>query len=150
MRQSCIDILRLDSIARRALQMKGAMAVYMERRPFTLYDCVYMRDYILTANPANIRPGHRTLSGELLIACCEKTIQKVISRITAEKYLNFTTDEISNIRKEQVQNLCLVIQKEEVYYSCSETINNPNKSMNGRWTSDWTMKKIEKVVRIDG
>ncbi len=80
--------------------MKGAMAVYMRRRPFTLYDCAYMSDYILTANPANIPSGRRTLSGELLIAYYEKNIQKVISQITAERYLNLTTDETSNIRKE--------------------------------------------------
>lgn len=58
--------------------MKGAMAVYMGGRPFTFYDCAYMRNYILTANPANTPPGRCALSGELLIACYEKTIQKVI------------------------------------------------------------------------
>ncbi|MCJ1346197.1 hypothetical protein MMC31_004412 [Peltigera leucophlebia] len=148
-RQRRIDIPRLDPIARRALQMKEAMAVYMGGRPFTLQDCAYMRDYILTANPANTPPGRPKLSGELLIACYEKTIQKVIPRITAERYLNFTTDETSNIRKERVQNLCVVIQ-EGAYYVCSETFNNPNESMNGRWTADWTLKKIENVVEIDG
>ncbi len=136
MRQSRIDIPRLHPIARRMLQMKETMAVYKGGRPFTLYDCAYMRDYILKANPAKIPPGRRILSGGLLIAFYEKTIQKVIPRITAERYLNFTTDETSNIRKEQVQNLCVVIQKDGAYYMCSETINNPNESMNGRWTAD--------------
>ncbi len=136
MRQRHIDIPRLDPIAKKALQMKRAIEVYMRRRFFTLYDCVYMRDYILTANPANIPSRRRKLSGELLIACYGKAIQKVIPRITAERYLNFTTDKTSNIRKERVQNLCLVIQEERAYYMCSETINNPNKSMNGRWTTD--------------
>ncbi len=130
--------------------MKRAIEVYMRRRLFTLYDCVYMRNYIFIANPANISPGRRTLSRELFIACYEKTIQKVIPRITAERYLNFTTDETSNIQKERVQNLCVVIRKEKAYYMCSETINNPNESMNGRLTADWTLKKIEKVVGIDG
>ncbi len=45
-------------------------------------------------------------------------------------------DETFNIRKERVQNLCLVIQEEGAYYMCSEIINNPNVSMNGRWTTD--------------
>ncbi len=85
MRQRRIDIPRLDPIARRALQIKGAMAVYMGGQIFTLYDCAYMRDYILTANPASILLGRRTLNRELLIACYEKTIQKVIPRITAER-----------------------------------------------------------------
>ncbi len=108
-----------------------------------------MRDSILTANPAKISPGRHTPSGELLIVCYEKTIQKVIPRITAERYLNLTTDETSNIRKERIQNLCTVIQEERACYICSETINNSNESMNGRWTADWTLKKIEKVVGMN-
>lgn len=41
-RQRRIDILRLDPVAKREIQLKGAMAVYMGGRPFTLYDCGYM------------------------------------------------------------------------------------------------------------
>ncbi len=111
--------------------MKGAIAVYMRGGSFTLYDYAYMCDYILTANPANIPLGRRTLSGELLIACYKKTIQKVIPRIKSERYLNFTTGETSDIRKKRVQNLCVVVQEEGAYYMCSETINKPNESING-------------------
>lgn len=101
------------------------------RWSFILYDCAYMRNYIFTANPINIPLGRYAFSRELLIACYEKTIQKIISQITAERYLNFTTNKTSNIRKKCVQNLCIVIQEERIYYICSETINNPNQLMNG-------------------
>lgn len=131
-RQRRIDIPRLDPVARRELQIKGAMAVYMGGRPFTLYDCGWMKDYILTANPANMPPTRHTLSGDLLIACYEKTVKKITPRIASERYLNFTTDETSNIRKERVQNLCVVIQNQGAYYLCSDIINDPNESMNGR------------------
>lgn len=149
-RQRRIDVPRLDPVARRELQIKGAMAVYMGGRLFTLFDCGWVKDYILTANPANMPPTRRALSGELLIACYEKTIKKIIPCIAAERYLNFTTDETSNIRKERVQNLCVVIENQGAYYLCSDTINNPNESMNGRWTADWTTKKLDKVVGADG
>ena len=145
--QRRIDIPRLDLIAGGTLPMKRAMAVYIGERPFILYNCAYMRNYILTANPANIPPKRQILSGELLIACYKKTIQKAIPWITAERYLNFTTDVTSKIRKERVQNLCVGNQEEWAYYMCSETINNPNESMKGRRTSDWTLKKIEKGGR---
>lgn len=131
-RQRRIDVPRLDPVARRELQIKGAMAVYMGGRPFTLFDCGWMKDYILTTNPANMPPTRRALSGELLIACYEKTVKKITPCIAAERYLNFTTDETSNIRKERVQNLCVVIEDQGAYYLCSDTINNPNESMNGR------------------
>lgn len=149
-RQRRIDVPRLDPVARRELQIKGAMAVYMGGRLFTLFDCGWMKDYILTANPANMPPTRRALNGELLIACYEKTVKKIIPCIAAERYLNFTTDEISNIRKERVQNLCVVIEDQGAYYLFSDTINNSNESMNGRWTAYWTTKKLDKVVGADG
>lgn len=60
-----------------------------------------------------------------------------------------TTDETSNIRKERVQNICVVIQNQGAYYLCSDIINDPNESMNGRWTANWTIKKSDKVVGAD-
>lgn len=108
------------------------MAIYMGARPFGLYNCTYMRDYILTANPANIPPHRRLISGELLIACYEKTKKKVVPRIASESFLNFTTDETSNVRKERVQNLCVVIPQEGAYYVCSEVVNNAASSMSGK------------------
>lgn len=112
------------------------MAVYMGGRPFTLYDCGWIKDYILITNPANMPSTRRALSGELLIACYDKTVKKITPRIASERYLNFTTDETSNIHKEWVQNLCVVIQDQGAYYLCSDIINDPNESMNGRWTAD--------------
>lgn len=126
------------------------MVVYMGGRPLTLYDCGYMRDYILTANPANIPLQSRALSGDLLVASYEKTIKKVAPRIATERCLKFTTDETSIIRKERVQNPCVIIPDEEAYYLCSETVNNPSISRNGRWTAEWTLKKLEIVVGADG
>ncbi len=38
--------------------------------------------------------------------------------------------------------------KEHTIYS--DIINDPNESMNGRWTADWTIKKLDKVVGADG
>ena len=119
-------------------------------RTFTLYDCGYMRNYILTANRANIPPQRRVLSGDLLVVCYEKKIKKVAPCIATERCLDFTTDETSNTRKERVQNLCVVIPDEGAYYLYSETINNPNVSMNGRWTAEWTLRKLEVVVGVDG
>lgn len=74
MRQHCIDILCLDFIARRVLQIKEAILMYMGGQLFIFYDCIYIRNYILTANPANIPLRYHILNKELLIACDEKTI----------------------------------------------------------------------------
>lgn len=125
------------------------MAVYIGGQPFTLYDCGYMRDYILTANPVNIPPQHRALSSNLLVACYEKTIKKVAPRIAVKRCLNFTKDETSNIRKERVQNLCVVIPDKGAYYLSSKTVNNLNVSMNGRWIAEEILKKLETVVGVD-
>lgn len=65
--QRRIDVPCLDPVARRELQIKGAMAVYMRGRPFTLYDCGWMKDYILTANPASMPPTRHALSGDFYL-----------------------------------------------------------------------------------
>lgn len=73
---------RTDPTSKRQQQLKDAIAI-----------CAYIRDYILTVNPANIPPYRRLISGELLITCYEKTKKKVVPRIASESFLNFTTDE---------------------------------------------------------
>lgn len=148
-RQRQIDVPRLDPVACKELQIKGAIAVYIGRRPFTLFDCGWMKDYILTTNSANMPPTRHALNSELLIACYEKTVKKITPCIAAKRYLNFSTDKTSNIHKERVQNLCIIIEDQESYYLCSDTINNPNESMDGRWTADWTTKKLDKVAGTD-
>lgn len=109
MRQLQIVVLYLDPIPKCQLQLKGAMAIYMGARPFGLYNCAYMKDYIVTANSVNIPPYCRLICGELLIACYEKTRKKIVPRIASKSFLSFTTDGTSNIHKEKVQNLCVVI-----------------------------------------
>lgn len=49
-------------------------------------------------------------SDKLLIACYEKTVKNIISCITSKKYLTFNINIISNIRKKQIQNCCIVIK----------------------------------------
>lgn len=66
-RQRRIDVPRLDPVVRRELQIKAAMAVYMGGRRFTLYDCGWMKDYILTANPANMPPTRHALRGDFYL-----------------------------------------------------------------------------------
>lgn len=75
------------------------MAVYIGGRPFTLFDYGGMKDYILTANPANIPLTRRAFSGKLLITCYKKTVKKITPCIAAKKNLNFTIDKTSNICK---------------------------------------------------
>lgn len=91
-----------------------------------------MRNYILTANLANIPPHRRLISDELLIAYYEKIKKKVVPQIASESFLNFTTDKTSNIHKERIQNLCVVIPQEGAYYVCSEVVNNAATSMGGK------------------
>ena len=76
----------------------------IRRRFFTLYDCGWMKDYILTANSANTSIGYCALSEDLLVKYYEKTIQKGLFRITAERYFNFTTNKTFNFQKKKVQN----------------------------------------------
>lgn len=102
----------------------------MKRQLFTLYDCAWMKNYILTTDPANTLPKCYKLNGDLLVTCYEKTIQTVFSYITAERYLNFTTNETFNIWKRRAQRRCMVVQEKRAYYIYFETINNLNESLN--------------------
>lgn len=82
--------------------------------------------------------------------CYEKTKKKVVPRIASESFFNFTTDETSNIRKERVQNFCVVIPQKGAYYICSEIVNNAGTSIGGKWTAEWTLEKMEDVAGPDG
>lgn len=76
------------------------MAIYKEERLFTFFDYKWIKNYIFIANSANMPSTKRTLSSKLFIAYYKKTVKKITSYITAKRYLNFTTDETSNIHKE--------------------------------------------------
>lgn len=69
-----------------------------------------MKDYILTVNLVNMPPTRSTLSSELFIAYYKKMVKKIAPCIAIKRYFNFTTNKIFNIRKKQVQNLCVVIE----------------------------------------
>lgn len=117
LRKRHIDILSLDLIVRRVLQIKIAMAVYIKEQLFTLCNCMWMKDYILTANSTNTPPERYTLSGHLLVTFYEKTIQKILPWITAKRYLNFTTNEI-NIQKSRYRiYIWLFKKKGRIIYS---------------------------------
>lgn len=107
------------------------MAVYIRRKPLLLLNCKQIKDYIITANLANMLPMRRFLNNELFIFFYEKMVKKIIPRINVKRYLKINTNKTFNIRKKRVQNLCFVIENQEIYYLYSNTINNHNKSING-------------------
>lgn len=84
--------------------------MYIKRRLCGLYDCSWMKNCIFTTNQVNISTGRPKLNRDLLVIYYKKTIQKVIPRIRPERYLNFITHETFKIRKEQIQNLYIVVQ----------------------------------------
>lgn len=59
-----------------------------------------MKNYIFTANSANMLPTRYVLSSELFIACYKKIVKKVIPCIITKRFLNFTTNETFYICKE--------------------------------------------------
>lgn len=102
----------------------------MEKKPFILFDCEQIKDYIFTTNLANISPTRHTFSGKLLIVYYKKIIKKITLYIADQRYFNLIINEIFNIRKEQVQNFCIIIENQKTYYLCLDIIHNSNISIN--------------------
>ena len=56
-------------------------------------------------------------------------------QIALKSFFNFIIDKISNICKERVQNLYIIIPQKDVYYVYSEVINNAAISMDRKWAA---------------
>lgn len=92
-------IYYLDLITCKKFQINSAIVVYIRRKWFTLFNYIWIKDYIFIINLANILLIRYIFNNDLFIAYNRKKIQKIIFYIIIKRYLNFIIDKIFNIYK---------------------------------------------------
>jgi len=104
------QIRPLSAAVIKALHRTAAMAVYMSNLSFNHYENPYVRAHEQVFHSNYIPPSHTAMAGVLLDEAYQTVKSKIDSMLTGH-YLNFFSDESTNIRKERVINLCVHVPK---------------------------------------
>lgn len=84
----------------------AAMAVYMTNLPFNHYENPYVLAHQQALHPRYKPPNRRAMAGILLKEAYNDAKRKLDAQLDVCNHLNFFTDEIANICKQCVINLC--------------------------------------------
>ena len=88
----------------------AAMAVYCGARPFALYTEPSLRAFLTAINNAYKPPTKERIAGPLPDDCYYTVKSKVDERLRCAAYLNFVTDESTNIQYKKRVNVCIHTQ----------------------------------------
>ena len=104
------QIRSLSSSTIKTLNRTAAMTVYMSNLSFNHYENSYVRANKHAFHTQYTSSSHLIMT-EVLLNDIYQTMKTKIDSILMSHYLNFFSDESTNIRKEKVINLCVHVSK---------------------------------------
>jgi hypothetical protein len=108
--QTSISLKTTSFQKKDVLDRKFALAVYEGGLPFSVFEASKkpaMSEAFNALDPSYTPPSARLLGGRLLEEMYNTKKEEVCQRISAARYLNFTTDESESIRGDRIANLSL-------------------------------------------
>lgn len=103
--QTQIAVPALHKNDQAALDELASMALYVCGRPSSLFDEPWMKGFLHRLNPAYKIPSYTTFAGPLLDQAYDKVKYDTQVAVNDSSYLNFITDESSNINHQRMTNI---------------------------------------------
>ena len=131
------------------LHQTATMTVYMFNLSFNHYENSYVRAHE-QAFYSQYTPSSHTIMAEVLLNEAYQTMKAKIDSMLMSHYLNFFSDESTNIRKERVINLCVHVSKtatskEEEFHLRVEV--DVTETMNAKTQARWLLKHINETLQ---
>jgi Lon protease-like protein len=123
-----------------------AMAVYSGNLPFTVYENPYLVKFF---QKIGFKPPSETqLREKLLDECFDAEFKRLQTDIIDKSpFLNFVSDESSNINHDRIQNLCLLTPEGQSFLWASESAGARHQT--GVNIADWELQKMQEVTSGD-
>jgi hypothetical protein len=131
---------------KRKLDKLAAMAVYADARPFTLYECPAMKEFLFELDPAYKPPSADLLANKLLDELYTNTKEQVDTEIRAAQQWNVVFDESEDIQHNRIINLVICVASGAFFYG--EYILG-SATASAEFLRDWLIEKLREATQND-